>query len=255
MGVDDMVTRMDISDRDLRLILDVVDGSRCGQPGVHVPDSLLRDLGHLIAYDDATFQVMDPYRRNISIQDAAATVTSTIGSPELDDLWWAAFWEHCAYPQLSGDFTRVVRGSDPLPGQVDGPQWQAYLDAEPAASAHHVIVSLPAIGPTDRRLILWRESGPDFSDRDVQLLTLLRPHLIEMYDRHQEERAGAPQLTLRQWEILRLVAAGLTNGQIARRLSVSEATVRKHLENTYARLDVTNRTSAVDRTRRYLLAG
>ncbi len=113
----------------------------------------------------------------------------------------------------------------------------------------------PPIGPTDRRLILWRDSGPDFSDRDVQLLTLLRPHLIDVYDRHQEERAGAPQLTLRQWEILRLVAAGLTNGQIGRRLSVSEATVRKHLENTYARLGVTNRTAAVDRTRRYLLAG
>jgi DNA-binding CsgD family transcriptional regulator len=249
-----MTATMGISEHDLRLILDVVDRNRCGKAGVHVPDSLLRDLRNLIDYDDATFQVMDPYRRTISFQEAGSTTDQSGLDPEIDALWWPAFWEHCSYPQLTGDYSNVLRSTDPLPGVTDGPQWHAYLEAVPEASANHVIVSLPAIGPTDRRLILWRDSGPDFSDRDVQLLTLLRPHLIDVYDRHQEERSGAPQLTMRQWEILRLVAAGLTNGQIGRRLSVSEATVRKHLENIYARLSVTNRTAAVDRTRRYLLA-
>jgi DNA-binding CsgD family transcriptional regulator len=250
-----MPTTIGISDRDLRLILDVVDRSRCGQAGEHVPDSLLRDLGHLIAYDDATFQVMDPYRRSLSVQSASPEGSGDAEDAAVDDLWWAAFWESCSDPVRSGDYASVVRGTDPLPYAHEGPAWNAYAEAVPEAAAHHVVVSLPPQGPTDRRLILWRDDGPDFSDRDVQLLTLLRPHLIDVYDRHQEERAGAPQLTLRQWEILRLVASGLTNGQIARRLSVSEATVRKHLENTYARLDVTNRTAAVDRTRRYLLAG
>jgi DNA-binding NarL/FixJ family response regulator len=43
------------------------------------------------------------------------------------------------------------------------------------------------------------------------------------------------------------VAEGLTNGQISRRLGVSEGTVRKHLENIYARLQVSSRAAAVTR--------
>ena len=41
-----------------------------------------------------------------------------------------------------------------------------------------------------------------------------------------------------------LVAAGRTNGQIARRLRISEGTVRTHLENIFERLRVTNRAAA-----------
>ena len=41
------------------------------------------------------------------------------------------------------------------------------------------------------------------------------------------------------------MAAGCTNAQVARALGVSEATIRKHLENAFARLDVGTRTAAV----------
>ena len=43
------------------------------------------------------------------------------------------------------------------------------------------------------------------------------------------------------------MAAGHTNTQIARRLGVTEGTVRTHLENIYERLDVSSRTAAVTR--------
>jgi DNA-binding NarL/FixJ family response regulator len=56
---------------------------------------------------------------------------------------------------------------------------------------------------------------------------------------------GRPGSRRRQRQLLRLVAAGYTNDQIGRRLSISEATVRKHLENIFARLGVTSRTAAV----------
>jgi len=46
-------------------------------------------------------------------------------------------------------------------------------------------------------------------------------------------------------QLLRLVADGHTNAQIARRLGLSEGTVRTHLENIFSRLQVTNRTAAV----------
>jgi DNA-binding NarL/FixJ family response regulator len=97
------------------------------------------------------------------------------------------------------------------------------------------------------RLGFFRDSGPDFSERDRNLLTLLRPHLHQAYLDAERRRRPAPQLTPRHWELLRLVAAGHTNAQIARRLDVTEKTVGKHLENIYTRLQVSSRTAAVTR--------
>jgi len=83
--------------------------------------------------------------------------------------------------------------------------------------------------------------------RDRDLLALLRPHLHQAYVDAERRRHGVPRLTRRHWELLRLVAAGHTNSQIARRLGVSEGTVRIHLQNIYARLQVSSRTAAVTR--------
>jgi len=51
-------------------------------------------------------------------------------------------------------------------------------------------------------------------------------------------------LTRREREILCLVAEGGTNGDVARRLWVTEQTVKFHLANIFRKLDVTNRTQA-----------
>ena len=97
------------------------------------------------------------------------------------------------------------------------------------------------------RLYLGRGPGSDFSDRDRAVLTLLRPHLHQAYLDAERRRKPVPRLTPRQNDLLRLVAAGHTNIQIARRLDISEGTVRTHLENIYARLGVSSRTAAVTR--------
>jgi DNA-binding NarL/FixJ family response regulator len=58
---------------------------------------------------------------------------------------------------------------------------------------------------------------------------------------------GAPEdlpLTGRELEILRLVAEGLSNGEVAQRVWVTEQTVKFHLRNIYRKLDVANRTEA-----------
>ena len=54
-------------------------------------------------------------------------------------------------------------------------------------------------------------------------------------------------LTRRQREIVALVAEGKTNAEIARQLWISPGTVRRHLENVFAKLDVHTRTGAVAR--------
>ncbi|MFC5724409.1 response regulator [Streptomyces gamaensis] len=58
-------------------------------------------------------------------------------------------------------------------------------------------------------------------------------------------RAGRPALSPRESEILGLLAEGLPNRQISRRLFISEATVKTHLVHIYGKLGVDSRTAAV----------
>jgi DNA-binding CsgD family transcriptional regulator len=59
-----------------------------------------------------------------------------------------------------------------------------------------------------------------------------------------EEEQRLPRLTPREREILDLVAEGRTNAEIAESLWISRGTVRKHLDNIYAKLGVHTRTAA-----------
>ena len=59
----------------------------------------------------------------------------------------------------------------------------------------------------------------------------------------------AEPLTARETEILRLVAAGMRNQEIADQLVISLSTVKRHIANTYGKLGVTHRTEAVARLR------
>jgi DNA-binding CsgD family transcriptional regulator len=60
-----------------------------------------------------------------------------------------------------------------------------------------------------------------------------------------EERNEQAELTAREREVLAWVARGMTNAEIARLLWLAPSTVRKHLENVYAKLGVSTRTAAV----------
>ncbi|WP_330333439.1 response regulator transcription factor [Streptomyces sp. NBC_00536] len=58
-------------------------------------------------------------------------------------------------------------------------------------------------------------------------------------------RTPAEALTKRELEVLQLVADGLSNQQISKKLFLSQATVKSHLVHIYAKLGVDSRTSAV----------
>jgi len=88
------------------------------------------------------------------------------------------------------------------------------------------------------------------------LATLVREtisgHIVHRY-KELDQAGGRPPdaltgedsaLTGRELEVLRLVAGGSTNGEIARSLWVTEQTVKFHLSNVYRKLDVGNRTEA-----------
>lgn len=61
------------------------------------------------------------------------------------------------------------------------------------------------------------------------------------------ERVRTPgtSLSAREAEVLTLVAVGLSNQQIARKLFVSQATIKSHLVHIFAKLDADSRTAAV----------
>ncbi len=62
-------------------------------------------------------------------------------------------------------------------------------------------------------------------------------------------REAFPQLTEREREVLDLVARGLDNRRIARELVLSDKTVRNHVSNVLAKLEVADRAEAVLRAR------
>src|SRR5206468_2875559 len=83
-----------------------------------------------------------------------------------------------------------------------------------------------------------------FGDRELELAETVRPHLANLY-----RLAGtAPKttdacLTAREREVLRWVAAGKTNRDIASILGASPRTIEKHPERIYEKLGVETRTA------------
>lgn len=76
--------------------------------------------------------------------------------------------------------------------------------------------------------------------------TVLAPSIAAtLVTRMRRERPARPQLSPRELDVLRLVAAGRSNPQIAKELFIGEATVKTHLLHAFEKLDVSDRTRAV----------
>lgn len=104
--------------------------------------------------------------------------------------------------------------------------------------------------------LAFDRSERDFSERDVRVLETLRPHLLQLWRNARLRRSVADSLftspaagvlTPREREVLAWVARGKTNREIAAALYLAPGTVRKHLDNVYAKLDVGSRAGAVAR--------
>ncbi|MDR0990415.1 MAG: response regulator transcription factor [Propionibacteriaceae bacterium] len=77
--------------------------------------------------------------------------------------------------------------------------------------------------------------------------TVLAPSLAASLARRSADRISQPKLSDRESEILPLIAEGLSNSQIARRLMIGESTVKTHIKSLFAKLEVSDRTHAVTR--------
>jgi DNA-binding CsgD family transcriptional regulator len=253
-----MSTPIRASDQDLRALAAIVSQDRPDLPDGEglLPPSLLADLLGQIPCDGISVEHYDTVRQVHSWLQGSDDEDDNAG-PSED--WHRVFWTHywdcliCSHPVRTGDLRAVTKTSD----FYSTGQWHStgmYTDCiRPQGVEHHLMLALPelpeAAAAPERyvRLVLHRGPGPDFSERDRALLVLLRPHLYQAYLDAERRRHPVPRLTPRQNDLLRLLAAGHTNTQIARRLGISEGTVRTHLENIYERLGVSSRTAAVTR--------
>jgi DNA-binding CsgD family transcriptional regulator len=252
-----MAIPVEPNDRDLRTLARIVSEDRADLPAEGLPLSLLNDLVAQISCDFLICQGYDTARQQYWFAQQIPEDCGD-GDPGEDDLI-RVFWEQypdclvCSYPDRSGDLRSVVKVRDFYSAR----QWRStgmYCDVmRPQGLDNHIGLFLTEPPTADARpgrtvrIFFLRASGPDFSERDRALLTLLRPHLQQTYFDAERRRFPTPELTPRQWELLRLIAGGRTNIQIARQLGLSEGTVRSHLEHIYGRLNVSNRTAAVVR--------
>jgi DNA-binding CsgD family transcriptional regulator len=102
-------------------------------------------------------------------------------------------------------------------------------------------------------------SSRDFGPRARLIMQLVRPHLAAVYRAAALRRRLAKaeeldeeamlELTPREREVMRSVAYGLSNAEIADVLVIEQSTVRKHLEHVYEKLGVRSRTAALAKIR------
>jgi DNA-binding NarL/FixJ family response regulator len=89
----------------------------------------------------------------------------------------------------------------------------------------------------------------------VQRGELAAPRQLLRYLLSQNENPNIGDISARQREILEMVVEGLSNAQIARRLYLSESTIKQHLRGAYKVLGVRNRTEAAKTMREHAPGG
>jgi DNA-binding CsgD family transcriptional regulator len=124
----------------------------------------------------------------------------------------------------------------------------------PIGACHMIAIML--VPPSSGQFVFLgtTRADPDFTDDELRLCQSLQPCLVALYTAltlaeqtslHRETMT----LTRREHAVLGYLADGLTAEAIARRLSTRPATVRKHLQNLYAKLGTSDRLGAVIRGR------
>jgi DNA-binding CsgD family transcriptional regulator len=219
------------------------DPGRFSEAGDPLPASILDDLAQLVPCDEVIYQVHDAYRQVVLAYQS--TRPSEFEDAASDAWFWSHFWVwESGVPELTGNHNQVITdaGISLTPADLDA-------RSEYGRMIHvrwNAMVSLPPQGQISRRILLLRRDGRGFSAREKLLLELVRPHLAELVTAAPPTPAS-PALTRRERDVLHLVGVGFTNRQVARRLGIAEGTVRKHLENAYATLQVSNRIAALAR--------
>ena len=229
---------MRVSASDLRAIVQFLDTADSRGPGDPLPPSTLSALTGLIPADQADY---------FEVRPDQSTLTFTAGLEE-------------SHPARLQEAALRLGPQNPLGPfrwrPADGPLRMSEIISD--RHLHRLEYYHDFLRPAnirDRlRVWLWRSpetaacvtlirSDARFSDRDKAVMTVLQPHLAAMRVRsiRANDRLEEAELTVREAQIVALVATGRSNAEIASILYLSPATVAKHLEHAYRKLRVTGR--------------
>jgi len=97
-----------------------------------------------------------------------------------------------------------------------------------------------------------KDSGSDILKRAIRVVNqgeqyiepILMPKLRERIENKKNPEKKEDKLSKREFEILKLVAVGMYNKEIADRLSISEKTVKNHMSSIFRKIKVSDRTQA-----------
>ena len=198
--------------------------------------------------DQRSWKLANPVRY-LGFEEQLAYVHYLVLADELDEaeLWLERLQEFTAAnalrrKQLAVSILRALaaaRADDPKQTR----RWLT-LALETAAPQGYVGVFLEYGEPVLELLPRVRETFPAFVDA---ILNAARRH------KPIPSQALVDPLSDREIEVLRLVAAGLSNGEIAERLFITLGTVKRHINHIYGKLDVRTRTQALVKARELTL--
>lgn len=213
-------------------------------PGRDVEHEVLVELGEIVEADWVGYSELDwvarrpvvTYERPTTPMDALSDWQAQVA------FFWSEVAPYAPIHQAALSGRRGAMRISDFGSRTEVERSRYYnLWMRPFGVEHILEVELEAPDRSTRTFHFDRHGGRDFSERDRAVLDLLQPYLSRL-------RGGAaPALTPREREVLTCVSRGLTNTQVARELWLAPSTVRKHLENVYAKLGVTTRTAAVAR--------
>ncbi len=155
---------------------------------------------------------------------------------------------------------RAIRSSDYFSSPAAFHATQHYQNnLRPLGMEHEMTLLMDT--PLQQRLGLSvARAKKDYSDAEVEVLTRCGPHFQRAFHHAQllaQVRATSAQsptqtlawrqvgITPRESEILRWIATGRTNREIAKLLDIHPATVKTHIENIFKKLEVKTRAAAV----------
>jgi pimeloyl-ACP methyl ester carboxylesterase/DNA-binding CsgD family transcriptional regulator len=181
-------------------------------------------------------------KENPAFRQFFTTLFIPDGTPE-QHRWWNRLEQRTASPENAARFMSVLNEIDvtPLAQRVACPTLvlHAVRDARvPFDEGRRIASLIPGARfvPLESRNHVLLEHEPAWR----QWLQEVRAFLP------QTPAAGAfARLTPREGDLVELIAQGLDNGQIAARLAVTEKTVRNHITNIFAKLEVESRARAI----------
>jgi DNA-binding CsgD family transcriptional regulator len=182
-----------------------------------------------------------PGGSRLTAWDAAVSAWETLHDPYLTatTLAWAAR-EALRMPEAPG--SPAASSGAEAPGDADRRAARAYA-ASRLRRAARLAADLAARPLSEQAAALAHRAGISLTEAPGQQAASAGGGT----DRGQQPASAAPALTSREYEVLRLVAAGRSNREIAAALFISPKTASVHVSNILGKLGATSRTEAAAR--------